>query len=131
MILWIMFSPAPLINLLCNKQAKSQCNPSSRDISSFENVKPGIKPRFFNQNIAQNEPEKKIPSTAAKATSLCANEPFFLESHLRAHSPFFLTDGTVSSALNKWFFSSVSVMYVSIRREYVSAWMFSIIIWNP
>ena len=39
-------------------------------MSSFEKVKPGINDLFFNQNMAQNEPEKKIPSTAAKATSL-------------------------------------------------------------
>ena len=27
---------------------------------SLENVRPGIKPRFLSQNIAQNEPEKNI-----------------------------------------------------------------------
>jgi hypothetical protein len=43
-------------------------------MSSLENDKPGIKPRFLSQKMAQNEPEKKIPSTAAKATSLAANE---------------------------------------------------------
>jgi len=35
------------------RQAKSQCNPSSVEMSSFENVKPGIRPLFFNQKIAQ------------------------------------------------------------------------------
>src|SRR5690606_41966952 len=50
-----------------SKQAKSQCSPSSREMSSLEKVKPGIKPRFFSQKIEQNEPEKKIPSTAANA----------------------------------------------------------------
>lgn len=39
-------------------------------MSSLEKVSPGIRPLFFNQNIAANEPEKKIPSTAAKATTL-------------------------------------------------------------
>lgn len=38
-------------------------------MSSLENVRPGIKPLFFNQKIAAKEPEKKIPSTAAKATT--------------------------------------------------------------
>jgi hypothetical protein len=46
------------------------CKPSSLEISSFENVKPYNNDHFLSQNIAQNEPEKKIPSTAAKATIL-------------------------------------------------------------
>lgn len=29
-----------------------------------------MRPLFFNQNIAAKDPEKKIPSTAAKATTL-------------------------------------------------------------
>ncbi|KAF9039921.1 hypothetical protein BJ165DRAFT_1311469, partial [Panaeolus papilionaceus] len=45
--------------------ANSVCSPSSRLIRSLENVRPGISPLFFNQYIAQNDPEKKIPSTAA------------------------------------------------------------------
>jgi len=48
--------------------------PSSRLISSFEKVRPGINPRFLIQKIAQNDPEKKIPSMAAKATRRSANE---------------------------------------------------------
>jgi len=36
----------------------------------LENVNPGINPRFFNQKIEQKLPEKKIPSTAAKAINL-------------------------------------------------------------
>ena len=39
-------------------------------MSSFEKVSPGIFPRFFSQKMAAKEPEKKIPSTAAKATIL-------------------------------------------------------------
>lgn len=35
------------------RHAKSQCNPSSREISSLEKVSPGIKPRFFSQKIEQ------------------------------------------------------------------------------
>jgi len=57
-------------------QAKSVCNPSSLEINSFENVSPGISPRFFNQKIEQKAPEKKIPSIAAKATSLSAKDSF-------------------------------------------------------
>jgi hypothetical protein len=34
----------------------------------LENVNPGINPRFLSQNMAAKEPEKKMPSTQAKAT---------------------------------------------------------------
>jgi hypothetical protein len=37
-------------------------------------VRPGIKPRFFSQKIEQKAPEKKIPSTQAKATNRAAKE---------------------------------------------------------
>jgi len=53
----------------------------------------GMRPRFFNQKIAQNEPEKKIPSTAANATNLSANDAS-LPIHLIAQSAFFLMQGT-------------------------------------
>ena len=36
-------------------------------MSSLEKVSPGMSPRFFSQKMEANEPEKKIPSTAAKA----------------------------------------------------------------
>ncbi|AKU37468.1 ORF_053L [Scale drop disease virus] len=102
-----------------NKQAKSQCKPSSRLINSFENVNPGIKPRFFNQNMAANDPEKKMPSTTANATSRSPKESFeFI--HLRAQSALCLIAGTVSIALNNRCFSCPSLMYVSIRRLYIS-----------
>lgn len=39
------------------------------------------------------EPEKKIPSTAAKATNLSAKESL-PEIHLKAQSAFFLIQGT-------------------------------------
>lgn len=38
-------------------------------MSSLEKVSPGIKPLFFSQKIDAKEPEKKIPSTAANATT--------------------------------------------------------------
>ena len=88
-------------------------------MSSLEKERPGINPRFFNQKMAQNEPEKKIPSTAAKATSLAAKESW--ESiHFIAHSAFLPTMGTVSIALKREAFSAGSLTYVSIKREYVS-----------
>lgn len=42
---------------------------SSLLMSSLEKVSPGMSPLFFNQKIAAKDPEKKIPSTAAKATT--------------------------------------------------------------
>lgn len=39
-------------------------------MSSLEKVSPGMSPLFFNQKIEAKDPEKKIPSTAAKATTL-------------------------------------------------------------
>ena len=36
-------------------------------MSSFEKVRPGISPRFLSQKMEQKEPEKKMPSTTAKA----------------------------------------------------------------
>ena len=36
-------------------------------MSSLEKVNPGINPRFLSQKIDAKDPEKKIPSTAAKA----------------------------------------------------------------
>ena len=41
----------------------------------------------FNQNIEQNDPEKKIPSTAANATNLSWNVEFSIQS--KAHFAFF------------------------------------------
>jgi len=76
-------------SILKSRQAKSQCIPSSLDMSSLEKHNPGISPLFFNQNMEQKDPEKKIPSTAAKATNLSPKE-FSEEIHLNAHSDFFL-----------------------------------------
>src|ERR1700742_806722 len=93
--------------------------PSSREINSFEKVKPGIRPLFLSQKIEQNEPEKNTPSTIANATSLSAKESeLFI--HLRAHSAFFFILGIVSIALNKRAFSVASLINVSINNEYVS-----------
>ena len=91
---------ASLLNLvssiLYNRQANSQCKPSSRLINSLLNVNPGIKPLFFIQKIEQKLPLKKIPSTAAKATKRSAKFPLSIQR--KAHSAFFFTAGTVSIA---------------------------------
>lgn len=39
--------------------------PSSREISSLENVRPGMRPRFLSQKMDAKEEEKKIPSMEA------------------------------------------------------------------
>jgi hypothetical protein len=54
--------------------------------------------------MEQKLPEKKIPSTQAKATkrsAKVASAPI----HLRAHSAFLVMEGMFSIALNKKFFS--------------------------
>jgi hypothetical protein len=47
-------------------------------------LRPGMSPRFFSQNIAQKEPEKKMPLTAAKATMRSAKLALVESHHLRA-----------------------------------------------
>ena len=74
--------------LVVEQTGEVAVEPFVREMSSLEKVKPGIKPRFLSQKMAQNEPEKKMPSTAAKATKRSAKEPRLRESHLRAQSPF-------------------------------------------
>ena len=59
-----------LFNSEYNKHPKLQCNPSSLDINSLENVNPDIKPLFFNQNIEQKLAEKNKPSTIIKPINL-------------------------------------------------------------
>ena len=80
--------------------------PSSREISSFEKVSPGINPRFLSQNIDANDPEKKIPSTDANAMILSAYEALLIQ--FKAHCAFFFTAGTVSIALKRLSFSTGS-----------------------
>ena len=77
--------------------------PSSLEISSFEKLRPGIRPRFFNQKIEQKLPEKKMPSTAAKAIKRSAKLAFSIQ--LSAQSAFFLTHASVSIALKSVSFS--------------------------
>ncbi len=71
--------------------------PSSREMSLFENVRPGINPLFLSQKIGAKEPEKKIPSAAEKAMRRSANADFVSEIHRRAQSAFFLMQGMVST----------------------------------
>lgn len=96
-----------------NKQAKSVCKPSSREISSLLKVKPGMRPRFLSQKIDANDPEKKIPSTAAKAIKRSAKESL-LEINLKAHAAFLVIQGTDRKKKSET--SDVSNVFVVIQR---------------
>ena len=67
------------------RHAKSQWSPSSRLISSLLKHNPGISPRFLSQKMAQKEPEKKMPSIAAKAIMRSAKVALVGSHHWRAH----------------------------------------------
>jgi hypothetical protein len=43
-------------------------------MSSLLKVRPGMRPRFLTQKMAQKDPEKKIPSIAAKAIKRSAKQ---------------------------------------------------------
>lgn len=73
-------------------------------MSSFENVNPGNRDRFFSQNIAQNEPLKKMPSTAENAITRSAKESELLI-HFNDHSAFLPITGIFEIELNKKSFS--------------------------
>ncbi len=94
-------------NFVYNRQAKSQCNPSSLLMSSFEKVKPGINPRFFSQKIEANDPEKNMPSTTANAIILSPNVADFVPVHFKAQSAFSFTHGTA----NKIYVHHIYVFY--------------------
>ena len=109
----------------------SQCSPSSRLISSLLKQSPGIRPRFFNQKMAQKEPEKNMPSTAANAIMRSAKLTVVESHHLSAHCAFRWTQGTVLIARRRCIFFVGSLTYMSMRSEYVSLWKFSTAIWKP
>ena len=68
-----------------------------------------MRPRFFNQKIEQNEPEKNIPSTQAKATNRFA-KLFSGFIHFKAQFPFFEIHGNLVRALKSLSFSISSLM---------------------
>src|SRR5210317_2665529 len=117
------------LNNLKSSTANSWWRPSSREMSSFEKQRPGMRPRFLSQKIAQKLPLKNIPSTHAKANRRSANERDFASNHFMAHFAFFSIHGTVWIASNNCFFSAPSLMYLSINFEYVSPWTISLWHW--
>ena len=74
---------------------------------------------FLSQNIAQKDPLKNIPSTAANATSLSANL-FSDPIHRNAQSALALTAGISVCALNSFLFVALSLIKVSINKLYIS-----------
>mmetsp|Transcript_78952 Transcript_78952/g.190910 ORF Transcript_78952/g.190910 Transcript_78952/m.190910 type:complete len:216 (-) Transcript_78952:536-1183(-) len=129
-MMWCSSASVSLFSsMLYSRHAKSQCMPSSREISSFEKVSPGMRPRFLSQKSEQKAPEKKMPSTAAKATS---RSPKLDSSPIqrRAQSALRLTQGTSVMACCSRTLSAGSVMNASISRPYVSACTFSMAVWK-
>ena len=81
-----------------------------------------MSPRFLSQNMVQKESEKKMPSKVANAIICSAKLALVGLHHLRAQLALHWTHGTVSMAWIRCSFSSESLMYVLMRREYVSLW---------
>jgi hypothetical protein len=85
------------------------CRPSSLEINSLENVNPGNRDRFLSQKIAQKDPEKKMPYTAAKATNL-SWKVLSLFIHFIAHCAFYLTTSIFVIAENRKILSFTSLI---------------------
>lgn len=90
---------------------------------------PGMRPLFFNQKMAQNDPEKKIPSQQAIPTSLTAKDSE-LVIHFFAQFAFFSTQGIVATAFKSFFFSLTSFIRTSMSMPYVSVCICSIACWK-
>ena len=78
MISTIRNSGSQLTSFEYSRHAKSQCSPSSRLISSLLKL-------FLSQKMAQKDPEKKLPLTAANAIVRLAKLAVVVSHHLRAH----------------------------------------------
>ena len=61
-----------------------------------------MRPRFLSQKIEANEPEKKMPSTAANATRRSPKTDLSSEIQRRAHSAFLAMQGTVRGGRGRW-----------------------------
>ncbi len=113
------------------RHAKSQWRASLRLISSLLKHNPGIRPRFLSQKIAQKDPKKKMPLTAANAIMRSVKLAVAVLHHLRAHCALHRMHGTVSIARSRWVFFDGSLMYMSMRNKYVVLWIFLTAIWKP
>jgi hypothetical protein len=80
-------------SLLPNKQQKqtNKQNTKQKNNREINVASPGMSPLFLSQKMAAKEPEKKIPSTAAKAMTRSAKVAFSALIQDNAQSAFFLT----------------------------------------
>ena len=125
MISMMLGSGSLLISVEYKRHAKSQCIPLSQLISSLLKHNPGTRPGFFNQKMAQKEPKKNTPSTAAN-TIMCSEKLATVGSHHPStHRAFRWTQGTVLITCRRCIFFAGSLTYVSMRSEYVSLLIFS------
>ena len=79
---------------------------------------------FLSQNMAQKDPEKKMPSTAANAMIRLAKLALVGSHHVRAQLALRWTHGIVSVAWRMCSFAAASLMYASMSSEYILLWMF-------
>lgn len=105
MISTIRDSGSWLTSFEYRRHANSQWSTSSRLINSLLKHRSGIKPHFFSQNMAQKEPEKKMPSTATNAIIRSAKLTEVVPHHLRTHCALRWTHGTDSIARRRCSFS--------------------------
>jgi hypothetical protein len=87
-----------LISLEYSRQAKLQCSPLLRLMSLLLKLRPGMIPCFLSQNMAQKEPEKKMPLTAANAMMHLAKLALVGSHHLSPQFAFRWMHGTVFMA---------------------------------
>ncbi len=106
-----------LISYEYKMHAKLQSSPLSRLISSLLKQSPVIRPCFFNQKMAQKEPEKNMPSTAANAIMRLAKLAVVESHHLSAHCAYRWTQWMVLIACRRCIFFVGSLTYVSMRSE--------------
>ncbi len=106
-----------LISLEYSRQGKLQCSPFLQLMSLLLKLRPGMSLCFFSQNMAQKEPEKKMPSPAANAMMHLAKLALVGSHHLSTQFAFRWMHGTVFMAWSKCSFSAGSLIYVSMSRE--------------
>jgi hypothetical protein len=90
-----------LTSLEYKRHAKSQCRPSLGLISLLLKQSPGIRPQILSQKIAQKDPKKKMPSTAANLIMHSAKLAVVASHHLRDHCALRWMHGTISIARSR------------------------------
>ena len=85
-----------------------------------------LKPEKYTETARE-----KIPLMAAKVMRRLANVAWWGLHHVRVQSALLRIQVFVSMPWKRSHFIWLSSTYVSISREYISLWIFSIIIWKP